>query len=180
MTTLAFQPIAVPRGETIRWSGAPPAGLRFRQSDAFVVPFSLLWAGFAFTWETAVWTSGAPLLARIWGIPFVCVGLYITVGRFLADAYARAHTRYAITDEAAYIETTWPRYALRRFGPSQLDALRLERFGSGDGGALHLGSDGGAWSRSQRQALFDEATMNAIVVTRGIDDAYEKLLAVVR
>jgi hypothetical protein len=178
MTTLAFQPIAVPRGETIRWTGAPPTGFRLRPSDAFVVPFSLLWASFAFAWEAAVITSGAPLFARLWGIPFVCVGLYITVGRFVVDAFARAHTRYAITDEAAYIETTWPRYALRRFGASQLDALRLERSGSGDGGALHLGNDGDGWSRSQRRALSDEATINAIVLTRGIDDAYQKLLDV--
>jgi hypothetical protein len=179
MTTLAFQPVAVPYGETVRWSGAPPTGLRLRPSDAFVVPFTLLWAGFAFAWETAVFTSGAPLPARLWGLPFVCVGLYITVGRFFVDAYARSHTRYAITDDAAYIETTWPRYALRRFGPSQLDALRLERFGSGEGGALHLGAGASGWGMSQRHAFRDEATTNAIVLARGIDDAYGKLLAVV-
>jgi hypothetical protein len=40
---------------------------------------------------------------KLWGIPFVSVGLYLTIGRFFVDARARARTYYAITNERALV-----------------------------------------------------------------------------
>lgn len=90
-------------GERLLWSGQPRGGLRLRPTDAFLIPFSLMWGGFAFFWEYSVLQSSAPFFFRLWGIPFVLVGLYLIVGRFFADAWQRARTYYGITNERVVI-----------------------------------------------------------------------------
>ena len=90
-------------GEQLLWSNQPKRGLRLRAADAFFIPFSLLWAGFAVFWESSVVRSGAPFFFMLWGIPFLCAGAYLTVGRFFVDAALRAKTWYGVTNERILI-----------------------------------------------------------------------------
>ncbi len=91
-------------GERLLWSGRPRQGLRLRAGDALMIPFSLLWGGFAIFWETMALRTG-PLFFALFGIPFVMIGLYMIVGRFFADSYQRGRTYYGLTDQRALILT---------------------------------------------------------------------------
>jgi hypothetical protein len=101
-------------GEQLLWSGRPADGIRFRKQDIFLVPFSLMWGGFAIFWEFMVTfgmshkgSENAPLMIRImfplWGIPFVIAGLYLIFGRFLFDAKKRSKTFYGVTNQRIII-----------------------------------------------------------------------------
>jgi hypothetical protein len=86
-------------GEKLLWSGQPRRGLRLRATDALLIPFSLMWCGFAVFWELSVIKEGAPFWFRLWGIPFVLMGLYLIAGRFFVDAWQRGRTYYGLTSE---------------------------------------------------------------------------------
>src|SRR5438045_7782313 len=90
-------------GEQLLWSGKPREGVRLRAQDAFLIPFSILWCGFAIFWESAVISKGAPFFFMLWGIPFILAGLFFVFGRFFLDASNRAHTFYGVTSERILI-----------------------------------------------------------------------------
>ncbi len=85
------------------WFAQPRQGLLLRPVDAFLIPFSLLWGGFAIFWEVSVVAVGAPVFFLLFGALFVVVGCYLIVGRFFFDARQRYTTFYAVTDERAII-----------------------------------------------------------------------------
>lgn len=85
--------------EHILWTGKPEKGNIFSAGDIFLIPFSLLWCGFAIFWEITAISQGAPFFFALFGVPFVLVGLYLVIGRFFFNAYARNHTFYAITNK---------------------------------------------------------------------------------
>jgi hypothetical protein len=96
-------------GEQVLWSGQPRGGIRMRAIDAFVIPFSILWCGFAIFWEVMALTasSKAPgplaIIFPVFGVPFVLIGLYMVFGRFIVEAKARERTFYGVTNERIII-----------------------------------------------------------------------------
>lgn len=91
--------------EKLVWTGKPKQGILLRKSDIFLIPFSLFWAGFAIFWQFGVSELYTPFIFKLWGLPFVCIGLYITIGRFFLDAKKRANTTYGITNDRIIIKS---------------------------------------------------------------------------
>ena len=90
--------------EELLWTGRPYQGLlAFRGIDAFLVPFSFMWAGFALVWNIAVWSGDAPVAFKLFGLPFLCAGFMVTVGRFFLNKLARSKMSYVLTDQRAII-----------------------------------------------------------------------------
>jgi len=139
MRELAQQTIRqeMEEGERLLWSGTPRQGLLLRPSDIFMVPFSLMWGGFAFFWEYSVITSGkAPLFFMLWGIPFVLIGVYITVGRFFVDSYQRSRTCYALTDQRILILSGLTARNTKTLSLQNLNELSLSERSDGSGTIL--------------------------------------------
>jgi hypothetical protein len=98
-------------GETFLWTGRPNPSVVFHSDDWYLVPFSLLWGGFAIFWEAGVlgyWGSGAKhgtpsSFMALWGIPFVVIGQYFIWGRFLRDAWLKRRTFYAVTNRRVLV-----------------------------------------------------------------------------
>lgn len=95
--------------ERILWEGCPVRHQLFRPEDAFLVPFSIMWCGFAVFWEATVLGAtftadhAPPAFFALWGIPFVLAGLYLVVGRFVVRAITSRRTRYVLTDRRVVI-----------------------------------------------------------------------------
>lgn len=121
-------------GEQLLWAGEPDPAVRFTKADTFLVPFSILWAGFSVFWEAGVLSSGGPPFFAVWGIPFLAMGFYVTIGRFIWKAHRKRRTTYLLTDRRAAVltsdgqlaEAPWrgsPRQVSRHRDASHVDVI---------------------------------------------------------
>ncbi len=98
----ALQPYLL-ADERILWTGRPDPRRLLGPSDIWLIPFSLMWGGFAIVWEVlALGFSNGPGgasvgLFALWGVPFVVVGQYFIWGRFIYKRWDRRRTTYAVT-----------------------------------------------------------------------------------
>jgi len=141
------------------WQGRPSTGLILRPIELFLIPFSLLWGGFALFWNIGVWTigPGGDLPFKLFGVPFLLAGLYLIVGRFWLDAHLRSGFRYVVTDRRILIlkegGSTTKSVDIKRLPALEFDersdGTGTIRFGAS--GNLFSGSNFGLW-----QPTFDQ------------------------
>ena len=125
-------------GERILWTGQPKQGIAASGRDVMLIPFSLMWGGFAIFWNVSVWSApeqgqGPDLFFRLWGLPFLVVGLYLIFGRFLHDAAARKRSYYAVTDQRILVLRGLISSNLRSLDIRRLPKLELSEHRDGTG-----------------------------------------------
>ncbi len=120
-------------GERLLWAGRPIQGIKFRGTDVFMIPFSLLWGGFAIFWEVSVISSGAPFFFSLFGVPFVVVGLYIIFGRFFVEAKQRQNTFYGLSNQRIIIASGVLRKKVKSLNLRTLTDITLSESASGSG-----------------------------------------------
>ena len=124
-------------GESLRWSGRPRQGIWVRASDAALIPFSILWCGFAIFW--CVGATRAAGAFGLFGVPIVAVGLYMVAGRFVTDARTRANTVYGITDRRLISMKVGRRQSVMSTALNGLGQLELKEQANGRGTILYGG-----------------------------------------
>jgi hypothetical protein len=120
-------------GEQILWEGGPDPSVVLSKQDAYLIPFTILWGGFAIFWEIGVSASGWSF-GSIWGIPFVLIGFYMMVGRFFYKRWDRRRTRYFLTDCRAVIERSGGQQVQE--APLATTPMQLQRSRDGRHGSL--------------------------------------------
>jgi hypothetical protein len=128
-------------GERFIWAGIPQQGFMLKSSDIFMIPFSLLWGGFAIYWEYMALTitpdanngTGADIVFPLFGIPFVLIGLYMIFGRFIHESKKRTKTFYGLTDRRAIIISGLFRKNVKSLNIRSLSDISLSESSNGRG-----------------------------------------------
>jgi hypothetical protein len=122
--------------EHIVWTGRPDPRRLFNAADAFLVPFSLIWGILSLGWVLAVPLGGAPVVLALSGIPLALFGQFFIWGRFIAKAWDRRRTLYAVTNQ----RVLWLRGgSLQALLLNQLPAMSCSRRRDGSG-SIEFGS----------------------------------------
>jgi hypothetical protein len=161
-------------GEELLWCGRPWQGFRLVPMDIVRVPFSIMWGGFAIFWETMVLVGHAPLLFRLWGIPFVAVGLYIMIGRFFLDRARRRRTYYGLTSRRALIvRSSFGRScASFHLATATQQPFELKEHGGGRG-TIRLGPTERPWGGMSFWGIGPSSSLESIESARAV---YDKLI----
>jgi hypothetical protein len=109
---------ALDRGENLIWWGQPQGGIVFRAIDWFVIPFSIVWISVPSAGAVAALRSASVSPQAFMVVPFLVIGAYLLVGRFIYDAWRRGRTIYGLTDRRVLIHR-----------PSKQISVELDRIG---------------------------------------------------
>jgi hypothetical protein len=120
------------KNERLLWIGNPKTGLKLRSTDAFIIPFSIFWLGFAVFWEYSALQTGVSFFA-LFGIPFILIGLYLLAGRFFVDAFMRKNTKYGITENRLLIRSGMFAKELQSYEIASLTNILFKEQSDGSG-----------------------------------------------
>jgi hypothetical protein len=177
-TSLAAIQPELTSGENVLWMGQPNQRKILHKEDTFLIPFSLLWGGFAICWEAGVagfWSSGPRshepwIFGMIWGIPFVLIGQYFIWGRFFYAAWKKKRVHYAVTNRRVIAVRNGP---TRQMASAYIDVLpALIKEGMSKGiGTLRFSQPESPWSRSRSWGVWDAMNIGNTPTFVDIEDA---------
>jgi hypothetical protein len=173
-SAVAIQPELL-SGESIVWTGQPRTSVIFHKEDAFLIPFSLLWGGFAIFWAASVsgiWgtqSHGRWTFGMMWGVPFVLIGQYMIWGRFFYAAWLKGRTHYAVTNRRVIVvQEGWK----RQLASAYLDSLPsiIKEGNSGGIGILRFGELQPMSSRNRGFGAWNGLSVGGIPTFVDIED----------
>lgn len=116
--------------ETVLWRGKPEKIHLLDRTDVYMIPFSILWCGFAVYWEYSVVHMHAPVMFMLFGACFVLLGLFFVFGRFLYKNIQLKASSYVITNSKVLIKQKRDVKVLKK---SSLPALSVHKYPDGTG-----------------------------------------------
>ena len=119
------------KNERLIWTGQPKKGVVFRSVDIFLIPFSLLWCGFAIFW--VIMASKGSIYFAMFGIPFVVIGLILVFGRFIIDAKQRENTFYGLTEDRIIIKSGLFKKTIKSLNIKTLSDIEYNEKSDGSG-----------------------------------------------
>lgn len=91
-------------GEYILWKGKPEKGNILVPREIITSLFGIVWLSFSLFWESAAIKSSSSIFFALWGIPFICIGFYLSFGKLIQTALLRNKTFYVITNKKIIIK----------------------------------------------------------------------------
>jgi hypothetical protein len=148
--------------ESIIWIRRPQQGIKLREVDREMLPWSLAWGGSSIIFEVMAIRSGA-WAGVVAILPFVLLGLYFMFGRLILDAQRRSEVYYVLTNQRvvfAYTSTA----RIRSFELRWIDNLPISE-SRGRTGTLVIGKPrpvsfwnrGAYWNREMFRGIIGDA-----------------------
>lgn len=136
------------------WTGHPLPGIRPHRRDLLTSLFGIPWTAFAVFWTYMATKSGGGVFFPLWGVMFICVGVYFTAGHYVWDAFVRSRTTYCLCDNgSAYIVRTLFGTQVQRLYLPTVTGLHLESDNATSGTVVFGdGSAGHSFIKGQRDA----------------------------
>ena len=120
--------------ERIRWVGRPKTGLTFQALDIFPTLFGMFWLAVIVPGFLGAWRSeDGPPFPILFMVPFLLVGLYLVIGRFVFDAWRRSRTFYGLTEQRVIILSGWFSTSIKSIPIKSLPDLSLKEKSNGSG-----------------------------------------------
>ena len=92
-------------GERLLWSGRALPDLRLESGNLLHSLFGFVFLGISIASLLAAGKEST-IFPVLWTIPFVVVGLYVSVGRFFWIAFCRRYTEYAVTNQRVIVRSS--------------------------------------------------------------------------
>jgi hypothetical protein len=135
----------LPHKEVLLWTGQPKQGLLFSGDDYFLVPFSIVWLGYALLTLFRGDAEDSATFVLV-GTLFVGIGLYLVFGRYILDAWLRRNLHYAVTDTHILIARPAPFARFIELHLEHLPIIELSERGGGRGD-IRFGPPESPWDR---------------------------------
>ena len=138
-------------GEQVLWSGQPERA-PFCKRDILEWPFGVFWLAFSIFWMYGVSGrfdnkagKGSPWFV-LFGIPFVLIGLYLVMGKFLYRYWKRGRTYFAVSNKRVLVITNAARKTCISAYLESLPAI-TKSIGRSGVGTLRFGNPLPAYAR---------------------------------
>ncbi|WFU19543.1 PH domain-containing protein [Bradyrhizobium sp. CB3481] len=159
-------------GERLLWSGRPLPDLRIESGSLLHSLFGFVFLGIAVASLLAAGKESS-IFPTLWTIPFVVVGLYVSVGHFFWSAFCRRYTEYAVTNQRVIVRSNMPRRTIQSIEYRKIRTITLTEKSDGSG-TIQFGESGGA-DAGDASATRMEAVADARLVYNIIRKASHRL-----
>ena len=112
--------------------------------------------------------QGAPFFFELWGLMFVCIGLFFVFGRFAFDAWLRRRMYYAVTNMRVLIMRGAPFASFTSIDLERLPEIQITGEGANRGN-LRFGSAVSPYSGYSRMSSLSPA-LDPVPQFLGVED----------